>query len=57
MAVLSATSEMVRRIQSWRNFGVEAATCILQDAVAWLLEDEEATSADCHRTRDLPATA
>jgi DNA-binding transcriptional MocR family regulator len=41
LAVLSATSEMVRRIQSWRNFGVSWTSRILQDAVAWLLEDEE----------------
>jgi len=40
LAVLSATSEMVRRIQSWRNFGVSWTSRILQDAVAWLLEDE-----------------
>jgi len=32
---------MVRRIQSWRNFGVSWTSRILQDAVAWLLEDEE----------------
>ncbi|NYS29943.1 PLP-dependent aminotransferase family protein [Pantoea sp. WMus005] len=41
LAVLSATSEMVKRIQSWRNFGVSWTSRILQDAVAWLLEDEE----------------
>lgn len=41
LAVLSATSEMVRRIQSWRNFGVSWTSRILQDAVAWLLEDEQ----------------
>jgi len=40
LAVLSATSEMVKRIQSWRNFGVSWTSRILQDAVAWLLEDE-----------------
>jgi len=31
---------MVKRIQSWRNFGVSWTSRILQDAVAWLLEDE-----------------
>lgn len=40
LAVLSATAEMVKRIQAWRNFGVSWTSRILQDAVAWLLEDE-----------------
>ncbi|MCZ4059018.1 aminotransferase class I/II-fold pyridoxal phosphate-dependent enzyme [Pantoea sp. LMR881] len=39
LAVLSATAEMVKRIQAWRNFGVSWTSRILQDAVAWLLED------------------
>ncbi|MBE5252540.1 PLP-dependent aminotransferase family protein [Mixta mediterraneensis] len=38
LAVLSATSEMVKRIQAWRNFGVSWTSRILQDAVAWMLE-------------------
>ena len=40
LAVLSATAEMVKRIQAWRNFGVSWTSRILQDAVAWLLADE-----------------
>lgn len=39
LAVLSATTEMVKRIQAWRNFGVSWTSRILQDSVAWLLED------------------
>lgn len=39
LAVLSATAEMVRRIQAWRNFGVSWTSRILQDSVAWLLQD------------------
>lgn len=30
---------MVRRIQAWRNFGVSWTSRILQDSVAWLLQD------------------
>jgi len=41
LAVLSATAEMVKRIQAWRNFGVSWTSRLLQDSVAWLLEDEE----------------
>ncbi|WP_311791711.1 MULTISPECIES: aminotransferase class I/II-fold pyridoxal phosphate-dependent enzyme [Pantoea] len=39
LAVLSSTAEMVRRIQAWRNFGVSWTSRILQDSVAWLLQD------------------
>lgn len=39
LAVLSATAEMVKRIQAWRNFGVSWTSRILQDSVAWLLQD------------------
>ncbi|MDT0174644.1 aminotransferase class I/II-fold pyridoxal phosphate-dependent enzyme [Enterobacter sp. BRE11] len=48
LAVLSATAEMVRRIQAWRNFGVSWTSRILQDSVAWLLQDAatQATIAD-----------
>ncbi len=31
---------MVKRLQSWRNFGVSWTSRILQDAVAWMLTDE-----------------
>ncbi|KNC15342.1 GntR family transcriptional regulator [Pantoea sp. RIT-PI-b] len=41
LAVLSATSEMVQRLQAWRNFGVSWTSRILQDAVAWMLNDED----------------
>ncbi|MGK3144381.1 aminotransferase class I/II-fold pyridoxal phosphate-dependent enzyme [Pantoea sp. C2G6] len=56
LAVLSATAVMVKRIQSWRNFGVSWTSRLLQDAVAWLLEDEAtqrqiATARDCYRVR------
>ncbi len=50
LAVLSATAEMVKRIQAWRNFGVSWTSRLLQDSVAWLLEDEETQqkiSAEC----------
>ncbi|WP_343554765.1 aminotransferase class I/II-fold pyridoxal phosphate-dependent enzyme [Pantoea sp.] len=39
LAVLSGTSEMVKRLQAWRNFGVSWTSRILQDAVAWMLND------------------
>ncbi|RPE03688.1 aminotransferase class I/II-fold pyridoxal phosphate-dependent enzyme [Candidatus Pantoea deserta] len=41
LAVLSATAEMVKRIQAWRNFGVSWTSRLLQDSVAWLLEDAQ----------------
>lgn len=41
LAVLSGTAEMVKRLQAWRNFGVSWTSRILQDAVAWMLNDEE----------------
>ncbi|MFJ5157831.1 PLP-dependent aminotransferase family protein [Pantoea sp. NPDC088449] len=41
LAVLSGTSEMVKRLQAWRNFGVSWTSRILQDAVAWMLNDED----------------
>ncbi|WP_337023522.1 MULTISPECIES: aminotransferase-like domain-containing protein [unclassified Pantoea] len=40
LAALSATADMVKRLQSWRNFGVSWTSRILQDAVAWMLTDE-----------------
>lgn len=40
LAVLSGTAEMVKRLQAWRNFGVSWTSRILQDAVAWMLNDE-----------------
>ena len=40
LAVLSGTAEMVKRLQSWRNFGVSWTSRILQDAVAWMLKDD-----------------
>ncbi|WP_277975858.1 PLP-dependent aminotransferase family protein [Pantoea endophytica] len=41
LAVLSGTAEMVKRLQAWRNFGVSWTSRILQDAVAWMLNDKE----------------
>ncbi|WP_312666617.1 aminotransferase class I/II-fold pyridoxal phosphate-dependent enzyme, partial [Pantoea sp. CTOTU49201] len=41
LAVLSGTTEMVKRLQAWRNFGVSWTSRILQDAVAWMLNDEQ----------------
>lgn len=41
LAVLSGNAEMVKRLQAWRNFGVSWTSRILQDAVAWMLNDEE----------------
>ncbi|KAJ9433873.1 DNA-binding transcriptional regulator, MocR family, contains an aminotransferase domain [Candidatus Pantoea symbiotica] len=41
LAVLSGTAEMVKRLQAWRNFGVSWTSRILQDAVAWMLNDEQ----------------
>ncbi|BAN95506.1 gntR family transcriptional regulator [Plautia stali symbiont] len=38
-AVVSGTAELVKRLQSWRNFGVSWTSRILQDAVAWMLSD------------------
>ena len=39
LAVVSGTTELVKRLQSWRNFGVSWTSRILQDAVAWMLSD------------------
>ncbi|MBK4785888.1 MAG: aminotransferase class I/II-fold pyridoxal phosphate-dependent enzyme, partial [Pantoea sp. Pent] len=39
LAVVSGTAELVKRLQSWRNFGVSWTSRILQDAVAWMLSD------------------
>ena len=41
LAVLSGTQAMVQRLQAWRNFGVSWTSRILQDAVAWMLSDEQ----------------
>jgi DNA-binding transcriptional MocR family regulator len=41
LAVLSGTAEMVKRLQAWRNFGVSWTSRILQDAVAWMLNDDD----------------
>ncbi|TKI04499.1 aminotransferase-like domain-containing protein [Martelella alba] len=48
LAVLSATTELVRRIQAWRNFGVSWTSRILQDAVAWMIGDEETQRCIAH---------
>ncbi len=39
VAVLSGTQGMVEQIQSYRNFGASWTSRILQDAVAWMLQD------------------
>lgn len=40
LAVLSGPQKLIGRIQSWRNFGASWTSRILQQAVAWLLQDE-----------------
>ncbi|WP_380184430.1 PLP-dependent aminotransferase family protein [Kalamiella sp. sgz302252] len=40
LAVLSGPQQLVERIQSWRNFGASWTSRILQQAVAWLLQNE-----------------
>ncbi|RQR43469.1 PLP-dependent aminotransferase family protein [Burkholderia sp. Bp9131] len=42
VAVLSSTSEIAGRIQSFRNFGARWSSRILQGAVAYMLKDEVA---------------
>lgn len=39
LAVLSGPPALIRRIQSWRNFGAGWTSRILQQAVAWMLSD------------------
>lgn len=39
VAVLSCTGEIAQQIRSYRNFGASWTSRILQDAVAWLMED------------------
>ncbi|MFC0228233.1 aminotransferase class I/II-fold pyridoxal phosphate-dependent enzyme [Serratia aquatilis] len=41
LAVLSGPKEMIRQIQSFRNFGAGWSSRILQQALAWLLTDAE----------------
>lgn len=41
VAVLSASKDVIQQIRSFRNFGASWTSRILQDAVAWLLEDPE----------------
>jgi len=41
LAVLSGPQKLIGRIQSWRHFGASWTSRILQQAVAWLLQDEE----------------
>jgi DNA-binding transcriptional MocR family regulator len=40
VAVLSCTREIAQQIRSYRNFGASWTSRILQDAVAWLIEDK-----------------
>ena len=51
LAVLSSTAELVRRIQAWRNFGVSWTSRILQDAVAWMIEDDDTQQRIVHARR------
>lgn len=39
LAVLSGPAPLIKRIQSWRNFGASWTSRILQQAVAWMLTD------------------
>ncbi|MEM6050769.1 aminotransferase class I/II-fold pyridoxal phosphate-dependent enzyme [Erwinia sp. P7711] len=39
LAVLSGPLPLIKRIQSWRNFGASWTSRILQQAVAWMLTD------------------
>lgn len=39
LAVLSGPAHLIKRIQSWRNFGASWTSRILQQAVAWMLTD------------------
>lgn len=40
LAVLSGPQDLIRRIQSWRNFGASWTSRILQQAVAWMMTDD-----------------
>lgn len=50
LAVLSGPQKLIGRIQSWRNFGASWTSRILQQAVAWLLQDD-ATQQQIHHAR------
>jgi len=39
LAVISGSDDIIRRIQSVRNFGASWTSRILQEAVAWMIED------------------
>ncbi|NDL62686.1 aminotransferase class I/II-fold pyridoxal phosphate-dependent enzyme [Acerihabitans arboris] len=39
LAVISSSGDIIRRIQSVRNFGASWTSRILQEAVAWMMED------------------
>ncbi|MCU5774114.1 aminotransferase class I/II-fold pyridoxal phosphate-dependent enzyme [Erwiniaceae bacterium BAC15a-03b] len=41
LAVISASQNLVQRIQSYRNFGASWTSRILQGAVAWMLHDKQ----------------
>ncbi|MFS2223593.1 PLP-dependent aminotransferase family protein [Pantoea sp. B65] len=41
LAVLSAPLNLVKRLQSYRNFGASWTSRILQEAVAWMLHDPQ----------------
>ncbi|WP_413734752.1 aminotransferase class I/II-fold pyridoxal phosphate-dependent enzyme [Sodalis sp. RH21] len=56
LAVISGSHDIIRRIQSVRNFGASWTSRILQEAVAWMIEDgatqEVITAAkDCYAAR------
>ncbi|KAB8313382.1 aminotransferase class I/II-fold pyridoxal phosphate-dependent enzyme [Erwinia endophytica] len=40
LAVLSGPHTLLKRVQSWRNFGASWTSRILQQAVAWMLQDK-----------------
>lgn len=50
LAVLSAPKDVAQQIRAFRNFGASWTSRILQDAVAWLLEDAD-TQAQVERAR------
>ncbi|WP_437612340.1 PLP-dependent aminotransferase family protein [Erwinia sp. V71] len=41
LAVLSAPLSLVKRLQSYRNFGASWTSRILQEAVVWMLQDQQ----------------
>ena len=52
LAVLSGPQALLKRIQSWRNFGASWTSRILQQAVAWMINDSS-TQQQIQRAKEI----